>query len=111
GSCVTSYSSIRRRCRVGSISCGVVCRGGRRPSGAASVSGAGGVGVMVDSTTTSRSDGFAGAGAAAAPAYDPGLYQDFCCTLTQIRVLASATFDQISVVAAANQNSLMKGSL
>src|SRR5215471_1071987 len=42
----------------------------------------------------------------------PGLYQDFCWTLTQMRVLALATFDQINVVAAAaNQSSFMSGSL
>jgi hypothetical protein len=39
------------------------------------------------------------------------LYQDFCCTLTQMRVLAAATFDQINVVAAAaNQSNFMVGS-
>jgi hypothetical protein len=55
-----------------------------------------------------------GAGAAGAgdAAQEPGLYQDFCCTLTQMRVLAAAAFDQSNVAAAAaNQSDFMVGSL
>src|SRR5262245_38487024 len=55
--------------------------------------------------------GVPAAGCAAGPP-PPGLYQDFCWTLTQMRVLATAAFDQINVVVAiANQSSFMRGSL
>src|SRR3954470_19543818 len=83
---------------------GQLAFGAGPPNGGSLLAGPGG---GVGAGSIARGPGGGGGGATGAT----GLYQDFCCTLTQMRVLAKATFEINSVVAAANQRCFIECSL
>src|SRR6185295_17758368 len=75
--------------------------------------GGGGAGGACPGAGSGSKPGMAaGGGGAAADGAGAGLYQDFCCTLTQMRVLAKAALDTNRVAAtAANQRIFITGLL